>query len=84
MRGPPVHPQRRHNGREGCNSNVDHTLLPDSHVEESDLCNAIGHVELFPVQLVANLHSVVSLHSGPGGANSQFSVQQGPSLGLEN
>ena len=58
-------------------------MLPDSHFDESDLNNAIGHVELFPVQLVANLHSVVSLHSGPGGANSHSSVQQGPSLGLK-
>ena len=63
---------------------LEFTLLPDSQVDESDLCNAMGQVVLFPVQFVANLHSVPSLHSAePAAANSHFSVQHGPSLGLK-
>lgn len=58
-----------------------HTLVPLSHVVELGLCRAMGHVALFPVQLVALLHSVSSLQT-PFSTYSHSSEQQGPSVGL--
>ena len=61
---------------------IEPTLLPPSHGEVSDLCNAIGQKELDPSHFTENLHSSSCPHS-TSFVNSHWSVQHGPSLGLK-